>query len=209
MAFLLGLLLFAAPAPVQKLPEPLRNHPFPGQPRHLLARAGTALLYRYGTPFYTSTLYVDLKVLRSKLPKGQRPTVPAIARTLAEGEVPVLFHTRFLQEASGPSNLRFMHQALAPRWPRGRFDPEAPELAAFNAFFRLPIAQGLVNEVGLDGKGGMAFRTGEEAPTRLRHPDLALAYLRMHFGDAPLDPLFRDSLLLELPARMEAEGLLP
>lgn len=210
MAFLLGFLpAWAPPAALQKLPEAPRSRPFPGQAWSRLARAGTAVRQRYGTAFYTSTLYVDLAVLKAKLPKGARPTIPAIARALAEGEVPVLFHTCFLQEASGPMNLRFMHEALAPRWPKGRFDPTAPSLEAFNAFFRQPIAQGLVNEVALDGRGGLIFQSGEGAPTRMHHPDLAQAYLRAYFGDRPLDALFRDSLLLELPARMEAEGLLP
>lgn len=183
------------------------ERPFQDRGPGKLEAVGVYLRYREEQKLYALCLYVDVARLR-RLTAGTARTPAQLAALLVAGRVRHAFVTRFVEPLPRERRMRFLLGNLEKAWPGPGFDPEAPGLRRFAAFFDRPVPRGAETQVWIDTRGGIAAREAGGPATRVRDPRLRQAFTASYLGEQPMDPEMKATLLAELPQILALDDLL-
>lgn len=219
---LLALPALAAPARPQAQPqhraqlrlvEQASQEGFPLARRFLdrrgptLKAAGVYLRIRDGQKLYALCLYVDVRAL-ARLTRGRDRDAEALARLLVEGRAAHAFVARIVEPFPRENRMAFLLGNLERAWPGPGFDPEAPALRRFSAFFDRALAKGDETQVWVEPGGLIHTRQAGGAPATTRDPEIASTFSATYLGARCMDPALKADLLRELPAVVELEEML-
>lgn len=173
----------------------------------LLKAAGVHLRIRDGRKLYALCLYVDVRTL-ARLTRGQPRDAEALARLLVEGKAAHAFVARIVEPFPRESRMAFLLGNLERAWPGSGFDPGAPALKRFSAFFDRALAKGDETQVWVEPGGLIHTRQAGGPATGTRDAILASAFSATYLGERCMDPALKADLLRELPAVVELEEML-
>lgn len=201
----------APPRPPLRVTEQASQESFPLERRFLDARlpklqaVGVYLRIRDGVKLYALCLYVDVPGLLALTRDGNR-SPDRLASLLVEGRVAHAFVSRFVDAIPRENRLGFLKGNLAKAWV-GTFEPEAPEVQRFMAFFDRDLPRGSETQVWIDAQGSLHTREKGGKSTATTAPALARAWTAAYLGAQPMDEGMKLDLLRELPDVMGLEEM--
>lgn len=176
---------------------------FPGRPRQEVRAAGVSTRHKFGEDFYRICLYVDARELAARAAESERSPA-ALARLLVSGKVSHGYVTRFLRGVGREARVSFLIGNLRAYWPDSKFDPRAPSLRAFRAFFDRYLARDAVTEVFIDARGALYTREGQGPVTKTRDARIARAFAASYLAERSMDDEMKAQLIAGLPGLLEA-----
>lgn len=182
------------------------NRPFLDGDTLPVEAAGLYLRAREGRTLYALCLYVDLGQLRSLAGKPPYAT-ETLAELLVEGKVRHAFITRFVQALPRTNRMAYLIGNLGAAWPRGIFDPTAPSLQPFLAFFDKEVTAGTETQVWVGADAAIVAREPGKAVVRTQDADLAKAFTASYLGPRPMDPMMKDQLLKDIILLLNMQDL--
>jgi len=183
------------------------QRPFPGKGRRLLKATGVHLRVRDGAKLYALCFYVDTAALAARTKESPR-SAEALAAKIVEGGVAHAFVSRFVQGVPRENRMAFLLGNLKEAWSGPGFDPGAPAIRRFSAFFDRPVVQGAETQVWISPGGVLHTLEAGGRPTVTRDPAIAAAFTASYLGARPMDPVLKADLLRELPAVLELEEMM-